>query len=119
MAMTITIYQAMADLADVLTAGGVRAALDTRDLNPPCVLITPPAVTLRFADGSWAADWRVLCVAPSAGTRQALDTISDLVSRMQAALGGLPVSGSPYELAVDGQSDPLPAYQFTWNTRVR
>lgn len=114
-----TISEAITALTDRLTAGGLRVASDVRDLNPPAVLVTPPAMHFRFADGTWDADWTVLAVAPGSGTSEALKTLSDLIDATRAALGGQPVTATPYTLTVDGQSDPLPAYQVTWSARVR
>ena len=58
-------------------------------------------------------------MAPNVGTRPALGQLSELIAAVVNALGGEPVTATPYQLAVDGESDPLPAYQLTWNARVR
>lgn len=113
------LYQAMAALSDTLTAAGIRAAMDARDLNPPAVLITPPDMAFRFADGTWEAGWTLIATAPNAGTREALTALDALIVAVVSALGGQPVNASPYTLTVDGQSDPLPAYQVTWSARIR
>lgn len=114
---TTDFYTAMAALATKLAA--FRPALDTRDLNPPGVLILPPAASFRFGDGSYTATWTVIPVVPNAGTEQAIKSLSSLVAGIRAALDGAPVQAEPYTLALDGQSDPLPAYQLTWSDVIR
>lgn len=117
--MSRDLWGAMTDLAEQFTGAGIRAVMDTRDLNPPCLLITPPDMAFRFADGTWTASWTVIATTPGAGTRDALVSLDDLITRMVKALEGQPVQATPYTLAVDGQSDPLPAYSITWTARVR
>ena len=115
----VDLVDAIDALADRLTAAGVRVATDARDLNPPAVLITPPTVTNRFKAGTWNAEWQLLIVAPNAGTRPSLGQLSSLLASVVNALDGEPVTATPYSLTVDGESDPLPAYQLTWSARVR
>lgn len=110
---------AIDDLTDRLIRSGIRVATDARDLNPPAVLVTPPTVTNRFKAGTWAAEWQLLLVVPNSGTRPALGQLSELLALVVTALDGEPVTATPYALTVDGESDPLPAYQLTWSSRVR
>ena len=110
-------WEAMTELAGALEQ--FRPALDTRDLNPPGVLILPPVATFRFADGTWAADWTVIAVVPNAGTKEAVTALSSLVAGVRAALDGQPLTATPHTLTADGITDPLPAYQLTWNARIR
>lgn len=107
----------MVALAEQLAAH--RPALSTQDLNPPGVLILPPTAQYRFADGSYTAEWTAIAVVPNVGTREAVSALSALVAGVRAALDGQPVRATPYTLAVDGFSDPLPAYQITWAAVVR
>jgi hypothetical protein len=113
-----TLNDALDLVIGTLQDAGIRAVRDARDLNPPAVLVNPPTVTFRFARGTFDAEWSVLAVAPNSGNRPALDVLSNLMERVAEALGGAPITGTPYQLQVDGESDPLPSYQLTWTDRI-
>lgn len=101
--------------ADRLIAGGVRAVIDARDLNPPGALIRPPVLSFRFG-GCNRLTWTVLIVAPDAGTRGALSTLGDLVEKAQAALGFPSPELTPVDVAtLDGGT--VPGYSLTYVTQ--
>lgn len=107
---------AVAQVVEALTAGGVRAAADLRDLNPPGVLVRPPEVRWRFGKDRGGADWVLWAIVPDAGTSAALAGLGELLEKTQAALGGLVVAGRPIDVqAVDG-AGTLPAYELTFST---
>lgn len=109
---------AVAGYVDALQAAGIRASADTRDLNPPCVHVNPPEVRYRFGKG-WDATWRAYVVAADTGPTESLAVVGELLESVQAALGGLVVSGRPAELlSLDG-GPPLPAYELNWTDRIR
>lgn len=100
--------------ADRLVAGGVRAVIDARDLNPPSALVRPPVLGYRFG-GCNRLTWTVLVVAPDAGTRGALATLGDLVEKAQAALGYPAAELTPVDVALlDGGT--APGYSLTYVT---
>ena len=111
------IFKAMQDLVNTLRAGGVRAALDRRDLNPPGVLVMPPTVEYQV-DPTWAeAEWTLLCAVPDSGTGTAAQSLSDLVEQVREALGWTAVSGRAAQVTTtDGP--PSPAYALTFTTQI-
>lgn len=113
----VDLASATQDIVDRLTRAGLRAALDERDLNPPAVIVQPPALTYRFGRGA-DASWTAHAVVPNTGRGPALRALGELVDRVVAALGGLPVQGRPFDLLVPEFSAPLPAYELTWTARI-
>jgi len=113
------IADAMQGLADKLTAGGVRATIDGRDVNPPCALIAAPVFRWVFGTGRVQADWRVLIVVPSSGARAELQLLGELVDKVAGVLGGEPVAATPMQYPDPGGGDPLPAYALSWTSKTK
>jgi hypothetical protein len=108
---------AAAAVVDRLTAGGVRATLDGRNANPPCVLVRPPALTFRFGKGTWDAEWEAWAMVPATGQTGDLAALGRLVTAAQAALGGQVVTARPDEAqTADGATVPM--YRLTWTARI-
>jgi hypothetical protein len=112
----IDLAGAAADLADTLTAAGIPATVDVRDLNPPAVLIPPPELVWRFGKGA-VCTWRIVAAAPNTGTGPAVGVLSDLVDRVQDALAGAVTGGRPVDLTDPLGGAPLPGYELTLETR--
>ena len=108
---------AVQSVVDRLTAAGVRATLDERDINPPCVFISPPAVEFRFGRGGFTAAFTGWCVTGAAGRSVDLNNLADLVELTGAALGWSAVRADPADLLVPDHPLPLPAYRLTWSER--
>lgn len=106
-------------VVDRLTAAGVRATLDERDLNPPAVLVGPPAVSWRFRRGDFDATFTAWCTVPNSGRRTAIKDLGDLVTAAAAALRLPVLTGEPADLVVPELSAPLPAYRLTWTENIR
>lgn len=109
----------MTSIVDTLTAAGVRAVVDERDVNPPCALVNAPSLTYRFNKGGWDAVWSVWAIAGDAGRRPAIAALDDLMGEIQTALAGAVVTATPIMVTgVDG-SPALPAYDMRWTDRIR
>jgi hypothetical protein len=109
-----TLRDALEAVAGALTAGGIRVALDARELNPPGALLVPieHRHTLGLAGG--VTEVRVYLVGPNIGTLDALDVLDELAGTVRAL--GFSVDQMLVEsLTVAGvaQGDPLPALTFT------
>lgn len=59
----MTGYRRAQQITEALAAAGVRATCDPRNVNPPCVLVTPPALTQDLACNA-TAEWRLLLILP-------------------------------------------------------
>lgn len=104
-------------LVDRLTAGGVRAAADLRDLNPPGVLVRPPTLHGRFGKNV-NADLTLWCVVPDTGVSTALGALAELMDATQTALGWVVVLARPVDVqALDG-AGTLPGYELTFTQRI-
>ena len=112
----MSLLDAVTQLTDRLQANGIRAVTDTRDLNPPAVLVIPPDMDWRFARDTWDATWRLLLVVPNTGTSQDLVSIDALIGQVRDALGGAPGHGTARTVSIDGAHDPLPAYELSWTS---
>jgi hypothetical protein len=113
----VDLEQAMQSVVDRLEAGGVRAYVDARDANPPCVLLRPPSLAYRFGKGGWDASWTAWVLVPDAGRSQVLKTFGPLLDDVQAALGYAVVEARPDDTTMpDGST--LPLYALTWTERI-
>jgi len=116
--MAIDVAGAVQSVVDRLTAGGVRATLDERDITPPCVYVAPPAVTFRFGRGDFTAAFTAWCVTGAAGRSADLSTLGDLLEAVGTALDWAGVTADPADLLIPHQAAPLPAYRMTWSERI-
>jgi hypothetical protein len=115
----VNVAGAVQALVDRLHAAGVRATLDDRDINPPCVFVAPPPVSWRFARNDFDAEFTVYAVTGAAGRSVDLVNLGELLDQVTAALQFAAVRGEPADLLVPHQAAPLPAYRLTWTERVR
>jgi hypothetical protein len=102
-----------AEVVDKLTAEGIRAVIDDRDINPPCVYLRPPVMTFKFG-GCTALTYEVRVIVPDSGTRGALDALGPLVEAVQAALGYPAPTVTPGWTALpDGGAAPMYSFNIT------
>lgn len=113
--MATDVLAQMTGYVTQLTAAGVRATMEPRDINPPAVLIRPPTMRYRFGKGCVAADWQARLYLPDPGTENALKIALPLLDDIIAALQGAPTEATPadFQLA-DGAI--VPGYQLSWST---
>jgi hypothetical protein len=104
-------------VVDTLTAAGIRATADIRDLNPPAVLVAPPDIAWRFGRGA-DATWRVVAAVGNTAAGPAITGLSELVDQVQAALAGAVTGGRPVDLSSPDGGAPLPGYELTFTTRI-
>ena len=109
---------AVQQLVDRLTAAGIRATTDERDLNPPAVFVAPPILDWRFGRGDFDAAFTVFAVTGAAGRNIDLVNLGQLLDEVTAALGLAAVHAEPADLLVPQQAAPLPAYRLTWTDRI-
>jgi hypothetical protein len=109
----------MGAIVDRLTAAGVRAVVDERDIAPPCVMLRSPSLAWRFGKGGWSAEWVLWAVVPDSGTMVALENLDLLMEQVQQALAGAIVTATPITVGgIDG-SPPVPGYALTWTDTIR
>jgi hypothetical protein len=109
------LYAAQQAIIDTLTAAGISATRDERDVNPPCVLVPAPAVMWAFR--GWSGTWQLILTVPDAGPADNVRALSALIDATYAALAGEVVDAAPSSFpGVDG-SPPLPAYVIRYATR--
>jgi hypothetical protein len=107
----------MSSLVDALTvwqeklaSEGVRATLDPRNVNPPCVLLTAPAVVLDVSCGG-TATFTAYALTRGPANADAWLSLDELVTKVAAVV---PLeSFEPGSYAVDDTS-PLPCFTLTW-----
>jgi hypothetical protein len=108
---------AAAVIVNTLQAAGLRATVDERDINPPCVYVRPPLLHFRFGKG-WNAEWVLTAVVADNGGTYALAALGGLVAAVQDAMGWLAVTARPVSLTVPGGAAPFPAYEMTFTQRI-
>lgn len=93
-------------LADALTAAGLKGVHDPAKVNPPCVVVEPPAVDLSEAtlSGEYLVEWRIVIVGE--GTGDAAST-AQLFGMLPTVLGVVDVDWTPVR-AAPGMYRPSP-----------
>lgn len=102
-------------VVDKLTAAGLTACADQRDLNPPAVYVTPPVVTWDKLAG-YTATLDLYAVVPASGRLDALTALGPLLDAVRAvwpASEAFPVDLQPLE-----GTDPMPAYRLPLTVHV-
>lgn len=101
-------------IADVNDCG-LRATLDPRDVNPPCVIVRELTMTPNVLN-AWTVVWQLDLVAGDTGTVAAATVLSGMLERLTVSI---PVdSATRVDLALPGVPDTLPAYRCTVTTTV-
>jgi hypothetical protein len=111
------IVEAIEALRARLTAAGLRAVVDERNLNPPAVWIRPPTLTYTFGGGADVA-WQLIAVVPDTGASTALAALDELVEQIRAALDGEITTAAATAVAGSDSGSPLPAYRLTYTSDV-
>jgi hypothetical protein len=108
----------MTDLIDTLTdyverlnQAGVRATLDPRSANPPCILLVPPAMAMDVQCGG-TATFTAYAITRGPANLDAWKSLDELAADATAVL---PVEGlEPGSYALD-ETTPLPVFVLTWS----
>ena len=99
-------------LAARLTAAGIAASTDPRNVHPPAVLLLPERLEPRTSCKVRAVV-RVLVIAPGPGHGDALEWLDSAADKVWAALGRMPLQLTSYDAPATGA--PLLAYEGTLN----
>lgn len=100
---------------DAATAAGVRATADPRNVNPPCLLVTPDT-TLRRTSHLIEVALTLQLVAPGPANLDALWALDDLVDVLTPALDqvGRPwTTGTVTSTPHPASGDPLLTYELS------
>lgn len=107
---------------DTLTAAGVRATGDPRNLTPPGILVTPQS-SERVTRGAVAVVLQLMCIAPGPANADALGAVDGLAD---AATIALDATGIPWDTGTVATMGSGPAgeslltytLQVTFTTRI-
>lgn len=82
-----TMGDSLQDIADMVTAAGVQAAVDPRNLNLPGAWVTPGLVSFDVLDEDTAfMRFDVYLVAPDHGAVHSLNSLGDMLAKIRPAL---------------------------------
>jgi hypothetical protein len=116
----LDLVAAVAGVVDRLSAAGIRAVSDVRNVNPPCVYVPPPRIAWRFGKGYADLGWAVAAVVPNSGRDAAIKNLGPLVGAAVDALSATPVTdGRPIDIASTDGAAPMPGYELTFTTRYQ
>jgi hypothetical protein len=110
--------QALRAVVDQLTAAGLRATADSRNLNLPAVFVKSPTLDFRFKGGTWEGTWTAYALVPDNGPVPAADALGDLVERTQTALAGRVTRAQAVDFVTE-EGVTVPGYELTFTTRIR
>lgn len=98
-----------AEMVTELVEAGIRATMDTRNLNPPCTVVTPPSIVLDSLAGGHAT-YVLYVVAPGPGNADAWRTIDAMAAEVAMVL---PIETiDPDQFGVD-DTGALPAFRLS------
>jgi len=102
----------------LLAAAGIRAVVDTRDVNPPCVFVAPPALTFRFGrGGGFDAELTVQAIVGDTGGRATTEALDELLGQVGAALNWQLTQAVPGQFPGADGARTLPCYTLTVTSR--
>lgn len=104
---------AAAQVVDRLRTAGIAADVDPRNLDPPAVWVQLAQVDTprKFKAGHYAATWNLTCIAPDAGTTDALRALGELSDTLAATFGTV-TGGTALGIILPSGPDPLPGLQW-------
>ena len=101
-----------------LAAAGIRAVVDTRDVNPPCVFVGPPVLRFRFGrPGSFETDVTVQAIVADTGGRATTAALDQLLGEVGTALGWQITQAVPSNFPGADGAPILPCYTLTVTSR--
>jgi len=107
--MVASIGTSLQDIADMVTAAGVPAAVDPRNLNLPGAWVTPGLVSFDVLDTDTAfMRMEVYLVAPDHGAVLSLNNLGDMLAKVRSALPVGEAQPVMVNLPNHG-ADPMPA----------
>ena len=116
--MTLDLAAVMGELADRIAAAGVPTVVDERDMNPPCCLLRPRALSWRFGAGRSDAEWSAVVVVPSAGRLAALGQLGQLAELVAAGIRVAVLSARPADVLLTDGAAPAPALELSWHSKI-
>lgn len=110
--------QAAQEVADGLSAIGIPAVVDARDLQLPGAWVTPSSVGYDYLGGGrFAVAWDVYLIERDIPQVQALDSLGAMAEKVAARFGH--VDFNPQTVTIANQSpDPLPCLLVTLNSDI-
>lgn len=100
----------LSEWQEKLDAAGIRATVDPRSLNVPCVLLVPPAMVLDSSCGGLAT-FTAYALTRGPGNADAWASLDELVAKVA---GVIPLeSFEPGSYTVD-ETSALPCFTLTW-----
>lgn len=114
--MALDLGAALAQQLLALRSAGVRAVADPRSINPPCLLVLPPAISWRMkcVDATWTG----YAIATDPGSEHALAQLSGLLAGVQAALAGAVTIAEPADVTLPDGAGTVPGYVIRWTGKV-
>lgn len=106
-------------VADALTAGGVAAALDPRDVTPPAAWVhLGPWTYDRLSGQCLSAQVLIDLVSPDSGVLDAMGLLEDLEADTVLVLGPPPGQVLPTTIQLPDSTTALPCYRLTYDLTI-
>lgn len=110
-----TPFQVAEQYATVLSAAGIRATTDPRDVVPPCVLFTPADQVDIDRGCGGTAQMSALLLVRGPGQGDAWQTLEQFVAKVIELLPAEQIRSTSYSLDDSGS---MPAYELSWTATV-
>jgi hypothetical protein len=104
------------DLVAQFQSNSIRATMDPRSVNPPCVLLTPPSLEININRGA-SAEFTALALVPGPGNADAFAALDRLTQDVCRNILVNAERITPVEYSPD-DSPGYPAYQIEWSASL-
>lgn len=105
-----SLWKVAEDTVTELRGAGIRATMDVRNLNLPCVLMVPPAFVGDISCGG-TATFKALIISRGPGNADAWKSIDDILGQLAAVVDVEEVRPSEY---TTDETGALPALEVVW-----
>jgi hypothetical protein len=116
---TPTLLDAMSTVTEPLEEAGIRWTTDFQKLNAPCVYLPIPVLSFRFGKDAVDVSFSPVAVVQNTGNRAAIESLSDLIVRVQEALGFSPTTARPVDVTTADQTGVLLGAELPFTLSIR
>lgn len=99
------------ELVATLKGAGLRAAVDPRDLNPPCVWVSPRSVAHDLLGGGGTVTFDLLLIVADNGAASALTALTGLLDQVLTVVDPDADTVLSDTVTLPNGSAPLPAFR--------
>lgn len=111
--MAVDVAAELDRVVTLLRGNAIRASVDPRDLNPPCVWVAARTLAHDLLGGGGTLRAELYLIAPDTGAGRALRTLTTLLGQVLALVDPDADTSLGEAVTLPGGGQPLPAFRVT------